>query len=70
MRLLGRNGDLESLRRELVGTLRSGSLRLDHPGLADHLRRTVVAQVGIDQPQYPGYRTALNPSVSVPSRES
>jgi aminoglycoside phosphotransferase (APT) family kinase protein len=51
--------DLESLRWRLVHALRDGSLPLDAPGLAEHLRETVVNQVAIDQPRYSGLRTAL-----------
>ena len=58
-RILGRSGDLEMLRWELVRALRDGAIPLDHPGLADHLRETVADQVAIDQPRYSGYRTAL-----------
>ncbi len=58
-RILRRSGDLEGLRWELVRGLRDGQVALDLPGLADHLRRTVVTQVAIDQPRYAGYRTAL-----------
>lgn len=58
-RILGHSGDLETLRWELVRALRDGSMPLDRPGLADHLRQTVVTQVAIDQPQYSGYRAAL-----------
>ena len=58
-RILGRAGDLETLRWELVRALRDGSMPLDHPGLADHLRETVAAQCAIDQPRYSGYRTVI-----------
>jgi len=59
-RLLSRDTeDLESLRRELCERLRDRSLALDHPGLADHLRGTVVNQISIDQPRYSGLATAL-----------
>lgn len=61
-RLLARSGALETLRRDLVQSLRDGSMPLDHPGVADHLRQTVVAQVAIDQPRYSGYRTAVEGS--------
>lgn len=57
-RILERSGDLEELRWTLVRRLRDGSMPLDHPGLADHLRQTVVTQIAIDQPRYTGYRTA------------
>lgn len=56
--VLGRAADLEGLRSELVRGLRDRSIALDAPGLANHLRQTVVAQVAIDQPRYSGYRTA------------
>ena len=56
--ILGRPGDLEALRWDLVRGLRDGSVALDAPGLVDHLRQTVVTQVAIDQPRYSGYSTA------------
>jgi hypothetical protein len=58
-RLLGRDGALEALRRELALALRAGRMPLDHPGLAEHLRATVVNQVAIDQPRYSGLLAAL-----------
>ncbi len=58
-RILGKSGDLETLRWELVRGLRDCSIPIDLPGLADHLRQTVVDQVAIDQPRYSGYQTAL-----------
>jgi aminoglycoside phosphotransferase (APT) family kinase protein len=57
--LLGRGGELETLRWDLVNALRDGSMPLAKPGLAAHLRQTVVDQVSIDQPNYSGLRTAL-----------
>ncbi len=51
--------DLEALRWRLVHALRNGSMPLDEPGLADHLRQTVVNQLAIDQPGYSGLKTAL-----------
>lgn len=62
--LLGTEGDLATLRWRLVNGLRDGSIALDHSGLARHLRQTVVAAVGIDQPKYSGYKTALEYSDS------
>ena len=57
--LLGRDGELETLRGELSRRLRDGSLALDAPGIAACLRQAVVDQVAIDQPAYSGLRTAL-----------
>ncbi|MFW6094266.1 MAG: phosphotransferase family protein [Pseudomonadota bacterium] len=56
--LLG-DGDLSALRWRLTEALRDGSMALDAPGLAEHLRTTVVNQIAIDQPKYTGYKTAL-----------
>jgi len=56
--LFSSEAGLDELRWRLVHALRDGSLPLDHPGLADHLRATVVNQVAIDQPKYSGYKTA------------
>ena len=51
--LLNCDGEIDSLRRELVDRLR-GSMELDQPGLAEHLRLSVAGQLSIDQPQYSG----------------
>jgi len=56
--LLGRPGTLAELRSGLSEALREGALALDSPGLADHLRATVVNQVAIDQPRYSGFASA------------
>lgn len=57
--LLGPEDDLQTLRWQLVRALRDGSMALDTPGLAEHLRVTVLNQVAIDQPNYSGLKTAL-----------
>jgi hypothetical protein len=59
-RLFSSGEDLEELRWKLAAGLRDGSIPLDRPGLAEHLRATVVNQTAIDQPQYSGLKTALN----------
>jgi hypothetical protein len=51
-------GNLDELRWRLVEGLRNGEIALDHPGLAEHLRHTVVNQIAIDQPKYSGFKTA------------
>ncbi|MCR9095243.1 MAG: phosphotransferase family protein [bacterium] len=50
---------IDALRRRLAEGLRDGSVALDRPGLADHLRVTVVNQLAIDQPRYSGLAAAL-----------
>jgi aminoglycoside phosphotransferase (APT) family kinase protein len=57
--LLGGSEGLTPLRWRLVESLRDGSMPLDQPGLAEHLRQTVVNQVAIDQPRYSGFKRAL-----------
>jgi hypothetical protein len=57
--LLGNQDTLGELRWRLVNALRDGSMALDHPGLAEHLRRTTVNQLAIDQPRYPALNIAL-----------
>ncbi len=57
--LLGMDGSLGELRLLLAEGLRDGSVAMDADGLVDHLRQTVVNQVLIDQPTYPGCIAAL-----------
>jgi hypothetical protein len=58
-KLLGHDGDLMELNRELCSAIRAGTIRLETPGLADHLTRTTRDKVGIDQPNYGGLRRLL-----------
>lgn len=55
-KLLGRDGTLEELNRELCKRIRSGAFGLDTPGLADHLAVTTREKVRIDQPGYSGLK--------------
>ena len=57
--LLGIDGDLPTLNRELALRIRAGELTLETPGLADHLWATTLAKLAVDQPTYSGYRAAL-----------
>jgi hypothetical protein len=57
--LLGIDGDLPTLNRELALRIRAGELTLETPGLADHLWATTLAKLAVDQPNYSGYRAAL-----------
>ncbi len=57
--LLGTEGSLDELNRELCRRIRSGDLALDEPGLIAHLRTTTLDKVAVDQPKYSGYRRAL-----------
>jgi hypothetical protein len=57
--LLGTDGSLDALNRELCRRLRSGDLTPETVGLVDHLRATTLAKLAVDQPRYSGYRRAL-----------
>ncbi|MEI9997292.1 MAG: DUF6285 domain-containing protein [Rhizomicrobium sp.] len=57
--LLGHDGRLEALNRELCAAIREGRLDLETPGLADHLALTTRDKVAIDQPGYGGLRRYL-----------
>jgi hypothetical protein len=57
--LVGTDGDLMALNRELARRIRAGQMTLETPGLADHLWATTLAKLAVDQPTYSGYRAAL-----------
>jgi hypothetical protein len=56
--LLGREGTLEELNRELCSRIRDGLMGLETPGLAEHLALSTKDKVAIDQPGYSGLRQA------------
>jgi hypothetical protein len=51
-RLLGREGALGDLTHELCAKLRSGEMNAATPGLIAALKRNVLDQLAIDQPNY------------------
>lgn len=57
--LLGHDGALEDLNRELCARIRAGEFTLETPGLAAHLEATTRDKVAIDQPNYSGLKQAL-----------
>jgi hypothetical protein len=54
--LLGHDGGLEELNRELCLKIRSGAIDLETPGFKEHLASTTKDKVLIDQPTYGGLR--------------
>ena len=58
-RLLGADGDLAALNAEFSRRLAAGELDFATPGVADHLWKTTLAKLAVDQPTYWGYRAAL-----------
>lgn len=56
--LLGHDGSLEDLNRELCARIEAGELTLNTPGLEEHLWAITMTKVAIDQPNYSGYARA------------
>lgn len=54
--LLGGEDDLPSLNWALATALREGALDLHDDAVRDHLIRTAIAKLQVDQPTYPGFR--------------
>ena len=50
--LLGHPGDRDALSRELAARIRSGAIALDDPALLDHLRRSLVEALRINNPKW------------------
>ena len=60
--LLGHTGTLAELNTALADALASGAKGLLTPGVSDHLRATTLEKLQVDQPNYSGYRAALERS--------
>ena len=56
--LLGHDGSIEDLNRELCRQIRDGAIGLETKGLKEHLDLTTRDKVAIDQPTYSGLRQA------------
>jgi hypothetical protein len=56
--LLGHDGALEELNRELCRQIRAGTIGLQTEGLREHIDLTTRDKVGIDQPTYSGLKQA------------
>jgi len=54
--LVGIEGSLAELNRALAERIASGEVDLQTPGLADHLWRTTMDKLAVDQPNYVSYR--------------
>jgi hypothetical protein len=57
--LLGLQGSLGELNRALADRIAKGEADLQTPGLADHLWRTTMDKLAVDQPNYGSYRREL-----------
>jgi hypothetical protein len=56
--LLGHDGSLEDLNRELCRIIRDGKIDLAKPELLAHLEKSVRDKIAIDQPNYSGLKIA------------
>ena len=52
--LLGHTGERDELSRELAARIRAGDIALDDPALLDHLRRSLVEALRINNPRWIG----------------
>lgn len=57
--LLGHDGSLFNLNAELADRIAAGAVDLSTPGVKDHLWRTTLAKLAVDQPNYASYRREL-----------
>lgn len=57
--LLGRGGSLDVLTEALCEAIAGDDIAIDDPALLDHLWRTTMGKLAVDQPGYASYRAAL-----------
>jgi len=57
--LLGESGTLTRLNARLADRIREGALPVDDAGLLDHLRKTTLDRLRIDNPKYSAYLRAI-----------
>ncbi|HEX7882976.1 MAG TPA: DUF6285 domain-containing protein [Afipia sp.] len=55
-KLLGTSGSLEELNRALSAQIASGEMDFQTPGLTEHVWKTTMDKLAIDQPNYASYR--------------
>jgi len=57
--LLGKDGPLDELNRDLCQRIRDGDFSFDDVDLLGHLKQTTIGKASIDNPRYSGYLDAL-----------
>jgi Domain of unknown function (DUF6285) len=57
--LLGIDGSLMELNRELAEKIAKGEVDLNTPGLKEHLWQTTMDKLAVDQPNYASYKREL-----------
>ncbi|MDA9410915.1 DUF6285 domain-containing protein [Bradyrhizobium sp. CCBAU 45384] len=58
--LLGIDGSVTELNRELAERIAKGEVDLATPGLAEHLWATTMDKLAVDQPNYASYKRELS----------
>ncbi len=58
--LLGMDGSVTDLNRALAERIAGGELDLATPGLAEHLWKTTMDKLAVDQPNYASYKRELS----------
>jgi uncharacterized protein DUF6285 len=58
--LLGRDGSLDSLNRDLCARIAGNEMSLESPGLLQHLMRVAQDKLSVDQPGYSTYQRLLS----------
>ena len=61
-KLLAMEGSLFELNRALADKIAEGEVDLKTPGVAEHLWRTTLDKLAVDQPSYAAYRRELDKS--------
>jgi hypothetical protein len=59
MNILGHEGSVTELNRELCMQIRNGDIELFDPALMDHLNKFAIEELGVDNPRYSAYRKAM-----------
>ena len=57
--LLGHDGDLRDLNRELAEKIRNGDIAWNDPALMDHNSKFAIEEIGVDNPRYSAYKKAM-----------
>lgn len=63
-------GELAELNAELAGRLKRGEADLSDPAVREHLWRTTLDKVAVDQPNYASYRRTLEDTRAPKTGES
>ena len=57
----GNTADVHALNATLCALIADGKIATDDPALRDHLLRSVLARMAIDNPKYPSLKVVAQP---------